>query len=422
MIDILSKFTYITELLLAELIFLYPFPKRKHFCVRYIAAILINEIVWGILFFYLNLPRNLIFSFVEMLAKIVFTILTMWLCFDSSIWAIGSACVGGVALQHIGYQTSVLISRVVLQTSWNIYFEMGACAVLFVIFLILFGIPLARHHYYENYDKRMIVLSVLIVFVCIGIIRLFRGYVQEESKIVLCICTYSITCNVLALFIQFFWCHSVMLKSENLVLRQINESEKIRYENSKTNIDLINIKCHDLKHKLVALEDQLPKEEIESMRKLVDAYDSTYKTGLDVLDVILNEKNIRCMSKGISLTCMGDGKVLSFMSTMDLYSLFGNMLENAIEATERLSDPEQKHVSIVIEKKGEMVYINSINFTDQAYLFEDGLPKTTKQREDGYHGYGLKSIRMIAEKYQGGITIAAEDGVFALGIYMLPSE
>ncbi len=152
----------------------------------------------------------------------------------------------------------------------------------------------------------------------------------------------------------------------------------------------------------------------------IDSYDQTYKTGLDALDIVLNEKSARCAKRGISLTVSGNGAVLGFMDTMDLYSLFGNILDNAIQAVDMLESQEEKVISLVIEGKGNLVNINTMNFYDGNYLnFENGLPMSTAKEQKEYHGYGLKSIRSIAEKYQGGITITAMDGLFQLNVYLM---
>lgn len=419
MLELFGKFTYITELLAAELIFLYSFPKRKLFPLRLIAVVLLIEVFWFLYSMYGFHMHNSFFAFFLMLAKIFSTIIGMLVCFKGPGWAIVSGCAGGVALQHIAYQASLLIATLPFVSEWNVYLEFIVCFVSYVGAYFLVGRSMKKNKYYENYDKRMIVISVVIVLICIGLFRFRRssGTINLSAQIGFSL--YAIMCNALALFIQFFWYRFALLKSDYLVLQRIREEEQKQYENSKANIELLNIKCHDLKHKLSSLETSLPQDEVDSMRKIIDAYDNTYKTGLDVLDVILNEKNIRCMSKGISLTCMGDGKALSFMSTMDLYSLFGNMLENAIEATERIADSAKKVISVVIEKKEEYVFINTVNYTEEKPFFEDGLPKTTKKGEWGYHGYGLKSIKNIAEKYQGGIAVSLEEGVFALNVYLL---
>lgn len=95
------------------------------------------------------------------------------------------------------------------------------------------------------------------------------------------------------------------------------------------------------------------------------------------------------------------------------------MLENAIEAAETIGDSDRKIISLVIEKRENFVYINTVNYTDNTFVFDGGLPRTTKTNEEGYHGYGLKSIKNIAEKYRGGIVVDVSDGVFSLNVYLI---
>ena len=64
--------------------------------------------------------------------------------------------------------------------------------------------------------------------------------------------------------------------------------------------------------------------------------------------------------------------------------------------------------------------ISAMNYSDTKLLtFTDGLPNTTKEGEQGYHGYGLKSIQLIAKKYHGDISVSAANGMFQISIYMM---
>jgi hypothetical protein len=291
--------------------------------------------------------------------------------------------------------------------------------VVYLLVWITVGQWVAERRIYEDNDKRMIIVAVLIVLICIGITRLLRMGSPMNNYMTLCTALYAIVCCTLALYVEFYVHESMRAHSEMLVLRRINEEERRRYELSCENAEQMNIKYHDLKHKLRYLEQRLPREELDSMRALIDSYESTYDTGLDVLDIVLNEKQMLCKAKGITLTVMGNGADLSFMNAMDVYSLFGNLMDNAIEAVELLEPPEKRQISLVLERRGEFVYISCMNYTESTVVLrQDGLPGTTKTRELGYHGYGLRSIRMIAEKYHGDIRIQAENGMFGLSIYM----
>lgn len=240
-----------------------------------------------------------------------------------------------------------------------------------------------------------------------------------NSYIQVAISLYAIICCVMALFIQLFLHNFTILKSNYYVLQRINEEEKKQYNLSRTNTELLNIKCHDLKHFLLSRKN-LPQEETAVIAEIIGTYDNLYKTGSDALDIILNEKSMFCSETEISLTFMGDGKILDFMSATDIYSMFGNILENAIEASEKIDVAERKAVSLTVEQKGDFVCVNCTNFINESLpAFDGGLPPTTKKSGAGFHGYGLKSIRNIAEKYGGGIGIDTDGDVFILNVYMM---
>ena len=81
---------------------------------------------------------------------------------------------------------------------------------------------------------------------------------------------------------------------------------------------------------------------------------------------------------------MADGRGLLHMEPADLYALFGNALENAVEATEQLSNPDQKQIALTVRSN---------------------------------HGFGIRSMQLLAEKYGGELTFRQEGDV--VNTYML---
>ena len=111
---------------------------------------------------------------------------------------------------------------------------------------------------------------------------------------------------------------------------------------------------------------------------------------------------------------MVDGKKLAFMPVGDICALFGNAVENAIEAVSRLERAEERCISFMVRESRGMLVATIDNYFSGPLEFEDGLPKTTKG-EAGWHGYGLKSIQRVAEKY-GGQAAVLVDEMFHLTI------
>ena len=110
---------------------------------------------------------------------------------------------------------------------------------------------------------------------------------------------------------------------------------------------------------------------------------------------------------------------MNAMDVGDCYSLFENILSNAIEAVSRFREEDRKTIGLQVSRKGRLTVINCYNYYQGTLKMTNGLPETTKKEEEGFHGYGMKSIKLICEKYQGGMNIKTLDQVFDLSLYLL---
>ena len=130
-------------------------------------------------------------------------------------------------------------------------------------------------------------------------------------------------------------------------------------------------------------KEGIDRKYLEELQKSISFYSSMASTNNVPLDTVLTDKSLFCTKNGIRLTYMIQGEDISFLSAADIYSLFGNALDNAIE------------------------YV--LTLTSAA------IPKTTKA--DPYqHGFGIKSIRQIAKKYGGSVSILTDNNLFTLSI------
>ena len=92
-------------------------------------------------------------------------------------------------------------------------------------------------------------------------------------------------------------------------------------------------------------------------------------------------------------------------------------LDNAIEAVERNADENRRCIGMSVKESKGMISAHFENYYAGKLDFDDGLPLTTKS-DKRYHGFGMKSIKMLAEKYGGYVSVKAEDGVFNLNILL----
>ena len=208
-------------------------------------------------------------------------------------------------------------------------------------------------------------------------------------------------------------------------LRSINvifDQQYQQYLMYKENSEYISRKCHDLKHQINVIRQETDREKresyLEEMETMVKTFQTDIVTGNKILDTILTQKNSECIQKNINFTCMVDGKYLSMLDTLDICSIFGNALDNAIECVEKFEEKDKRIIRLQVFAQNQFLIICLENYCDNHNLqLEEGLPGTTKQDKQN-HGYGLKSIRYTAEKYGGSMTVHMENNWFTMRILL----
>lgn len=205
------------------------------------------------------------------------------------------------------------------------------------------------------------------------------------------------------------------------MIQQLWYRQQDQYRLSQENIDLINRKCHDLKHQMSAIRHMKDDEEInrqlKEMEHSVMIYDSVVKTGNPVLDTVLTEKCLYCEEHQIEMTCMADGSHLDFIDKVDLYTMFGNAIDNAVESVMKLTEKEKRVIQVSVFNEKNLLMIRVKNHCEGKLKFVDGLPITTK-KDKGYHGFGLKSMEHTAEKYDGTVVCQQLGNAFVLQILL----
>jgi sensor histidine kinase regulating citrate/malate metabolism len=151
------------------------------------------------------------------------------------------------------------------------------------------------------------------------------------------------------------------------------------------------------------------------MEEEIRNFEAQNRTGNEVLDTLLNSKMLQCMKKDISMTCVVDGTLFDFMDAMDICSIFGNALDNAIEYEETVAEKEKRLIHVTAHAQKNFLIVRFENYCEEQMEFTKVFPATTK-RDTQFHGYGLKSLRYTARKYGGEVDINAEENWFVLKV------
>lgn len=205
------------------------------------------------------------------------------------------------------------------------------------------------------------------------------------------------------------------LNTLELILRQQYD----QYCQTRDSIFLINRKYHDLKHQIHMIRsEQIPEKRegyLSDLESGIKLFEAQFHTGNSILDTILSGKAFSCMERKIRMQVIVDGELLSFMEPMDLCSLFGNALDNAIEYLSTVENPEQRLLIVNVCRQNNFILIRFENYCCDQLIYENKLPKSTKGNQ-AYHGFGVKSIQFVAEKYGGTCVIRQDEAWFRIHI------
>ena len=327
-----------------------------------------------------------------------------------------SAC--ALALQNAVYN----IFWIIMKEEGFAEFGLTAMAVTWMLMLLVYSAVLLvflrwmRDREGHTLPRRRVLQNAVVVVL---FVILFNFRVDDSPYRDYVYIAY-VFADMLALLMQIGLIRESELTLQNENFEKLLASEQKKQKMSAENVELINRKCHDLKHQLEALK-RMPSEEernryINEVEKAVLFFESAVKTGNETLDLILMEKQLYCKAHGITLTSVCDGEQLKLLETMDLYALFGNALENAIESVSREA-PENRIISFRVGRRDAFLSIHIENYLGHPVELQQGLPVTSKDDRQ-YHGFGVLSIRHVVEKYHGVMSIRTDQNRFRLDILL----
>ena len=229
-----------------------------------------------------------------------------------------------------------------------------------------------------------------------------------------------------AIFMMIF-----MYAKNLLYLREQEQRDKMRiaqlqqqytyYQDKLKDEERIRSIYHDMKNHLLVLEGsqgtEVTRQLAQELRSLIADYENYIHPGIYFLDIIIRDKAEKAREKKIDFSAYIDFSRIDFIDPLDVSTLFGNGIDNAIEASEKL--PEDQRV--ILAKAGKVQDFVSIlienNCADEVHT--DG--HTTKA-DNFLHGFGISNMKKAAEKYGGTCTTTQAKGKFTLKILLPVSK
>ena len=414
-----SSIYYEVSFLICVFLVAFRMPHRSRFVLRaVIGVVAFFAVMAGLQAIFRATNTGGFASVLGMSKYIVYYLCGMalvWVSFECNFWAALFCATVGYCLEHLSERLYELINRPLLGgvtegVKYVIRTVVFAAAVAIIYFLLIRRSKYSRCNIMVD-NKLQTLTSVVIVAILVYVNTLAIFWAMGNIRVIFCINIMSIALSFLGIVLESGIAANKNSEQELLVVERILQEERERYKVEKENIELINMKYHDLRYRLA--DESAGNDVVKELSKSFAAYECTADTGNDALNVVLYRKTALCEREKIRFSCLLDGARLNFISKTDLYSLFGNAIDNAIAAVREL--PEEKRIISITDTGGKnYVNIHIENYFSGVVKFVDNMPQTSG--DPRFHCYGVKSMRYIAEKYGGILRVHSSGDIFILDI------
>ena len=408
---------FAVQIVLAEMLFVCGQPKRSRFALRLVFGLLFYLLLAWFHPYYWNTLVRVLFIF-------GWSMLLVWFLLDVPFKRVLFIGLVSYALQNLSFNLGDFVTSVIGIDRGPLSFYLIAGSLFTLVYALAYFLIVQRFNknsdlYINNVS--MLLLAAVTILTVFSKNLVYGLHVLTDYELLV---FFNMLSVVLVLFIQFSTLRQGRISEEKHIIEQLLQAEEKSRAMRQENIDIINMKCHDLRYHLdeyrKSVADDKHNQFFAEVAKSIGIYDNTPDTGNGALNALFAEKLLYCEANGITVSYIIDAAAIEQMSTSDIYSLFGNAFDNAIESAEK-AEREKRIISISAQKKGGFGQIVFSNYCAEKPLMRDGLPVSSK--DSALHGFGVRSIRYIVEKYRGNLVIDWKESMFTLSILLpLPEE
>lgn len=263
--------------------------------------------------------------------------------------------------------------------------------------------------------KMWLILDALMLSPFVSIFTILY-FMPEDPTITYPICAASIFSAFGCIYLASYICNSVQTAyhAQELEMKQTYYQEKVQSEERICRV------YHDLKNHILILQAQAKDKQelqtsIEKLQSQIQEYENYYHTGNEFLDIIIRDKAKIAQKKQIDFSAVLSFQDSTFIDPLDISTIFGNALDNAIEASEKLPN-DQRLITIKGNRIQDLLIIIIENHTIPV------LSRQTTKTDSLLHGFGLSNIQKVVEQYEGQCHIKTEQDLFTLKILIpIPS-
>lgn len=296
--------------------------------------------------------------------------------------------------------------------------------IFFILCEVIIKIKRKQVYLFNRFQQVIQLSCFLISFVIATLLWNVSRELNEVSPIFTVIFLLIIFLNILLYILMSKMQKDNITKEEfNLLKATLSAQERLAVEVKERYTEIKTLR-HDMKHYFIAVAELISenkpneaKEFIENIiNEKINPTSAVIATGSAIIDAAINSKIASCESKGIEIKCMIDTQ-LAGVNDMDISILLSNLLDNAISGCD-MTEPK---IELMLQSKKSFTCVTVKNKISTSVL--DSNPNLHTKKEDRTnHGYGIKSIKNIAKKYDGSAEYSEKNGYFIAEVLLKNTE
>ena len=178
---------------------------------------------------------------------------------------------------------------------------------------------------------------------------------------------------------------------------------------------------HDYHNHIQVLKAHMAMGQLDALAGYLDALeqdlsqvDTYVKSGNLMVDAVLNSKLTLARQKDIALDCAAELPEQLSVSDVDLCVILGNLLDNAVEACEKIP-PEGRFLRVYCAVVKHQLYLSVQNSAKEELDFDE---RNYISKKRGNHGLGMKRVKVLVDQYQGFLNLQNQPGIFAAEVLL----
>lgn len=345
-------------------------------------------------------------------------------------WALIYNAMMAISEQLVFFSTEYIIGiRHVKQEELAIIIAViSLCKIVYFIFVETMVIIRNKSKAVESFDVSIVLLiasllASLLVFITYYIIESELSLNRKETVWIVISSMVLVSSDILVLWVN------IRINERNAETQRIKvqlEQEKAdaRYyklENEKN--ESLEILRHDMNNHLNTMLGMETNSDLKDYITLImEQYNIKKRTTFsnnNVLNGLISEYSSKCYTENIEFVVdIRPGTIDDIVAT-DIVALFGNILSNAYEAAKQCEENSEKYIELVVKRKHETTFIKCVNSCAVPPKIIGGNFISIKKDSDRKHGYGMKSIDKIVNKYHGSHIEQFDENEFTISIMLM---